>query len=227
MDKRKELILNTIIKEHVSTGAPVGSGAIAGKYKLDVSSATVRNEMAALEEEGYIAQPYTSAGRIPTEKAYKFLVHKGRVKKISRIEQINLEKTLDKNDEESLKKAAKEISNISGSAIFWAFHRHNLYYTGISNLFQQPEFSRLSVIHDISAIIDRIDEIINEIFSEIENGLSVKIGSESPFGNFSSTIIARYGHDDNHGLFGIIGPMRMDYEKNIALIDFVYQKLTV
>ena len=66
MDARKTLILNTIIKEHIKTGAPVGSEVLVGKYKLDISSATVRNEMAELEQAGYIAQPHTSAGRIPT-----------------------------------------------------------------------------------------------------------------------------------------------------------------
>ncbi|MBU4256930.1 DeoR family transcriptional regulator [Patescibacteria group bacterium] len=74
MEKRKQLILYTIIKEHIKTGAPVGSGVLVDKYKLDISPATVRNEMAELENEGLITQPHTSAGRVPTEKAYSLFI---------------------------------------------------------------------------------------------------------------------------------------------------------
>ena len=69
MEKRREKILYTIVKEHIATGSPVGSEILVSKYKLGVSSATVRNEMAELEDNGFIIQPHTSAGRIPTEKA--------------------------------------------------------------------------------------------------------------------------------------------------------------
>ena len=64
MNKRKELILKTIIKEHIKTAQPVGSEGLVDKYDLDISSATVRSEMAELEEAGFIVQPHTSAGRI-------------------------------------------------------------------------------------------------------------------------------------------------------------------
>ena len=83
MDIRQELILKTIIKEHVRTGAPVGSSFLVDKYKLDISAATVRNEMADLEEDGYIIQPHTSAGRVPTEKAYELYLETIEPKKLS------------------------------------------------------------------------------------------------------------------------------------------------
>ena len=70
ISERKKLILQTIIKEHVKTAQPVSSGLLVEKYKLGVSPATVRNDMMELEEEGYIFQPHTSAGRIPTIWAY-------------------------------------------------------------------------------------------------------------------------------------------------------------
>ena len=99
MDTRKKLILNIITKEHIRTGAPVGSGVLAQKYKLNVSPATVRNEMMTLENEGYIVQPYTSAGRIPTENAYKLYLKNLGEKKLSRPEVKMLEKVLKKQDE--------------------------------------------------------------------------------------------------------------------------------
>jgi heat-inducible transcriptional repressor len=74
LDERKAAILRAIVEEHVATAQPVGSQTIARSRKLGVSSATVRNEMTVLEREGYIVQPHTSAGRIPTDRGYRYFV---------------------------------------------------------------------------------------------------------------------------------------------------------
>ena len=74
MDKRAADILLVIIEEYVNSAEPVGSKSITEKYPLGVSSATVRNEMHKLEEEGYITSLHTSSGRIPTDKGYRFYV---------------------------------------------------------------------------------------------------------------------------------------------------------
>src|SRR5579859_5949817 len=74
LDERKAAILRVVVEEYVATAQPVGSSAVARLPELSVSSATVRNEMGVLEREGYLAQPHTSAGRIPTDKGYRFFV---------------------------------------------------------------------------------------------------------------------------------------------------------
>lgn len=74
LDDRKLAVLKAIVTDYVSSREPVGSKALVERHKLDVSSATVRNDMAVLEEEGYITQPHTSAGRIPTDKGYRLFV---------------------------------------------------------------------------------------------------------------------------------------------------------
>src|ERR1700691_2719357 len=74
LDARKATILKAVVVEHVDTAQPVGSSAVAASADLDVSSATVRSEMVALEREGYLVQPHTSAGRIPTDKGYRYFV---------------------------------------------------------------------------------------------------------------------------------------------------------
>ena len=74
LDSRKTIILNAIIRTYLDTGEPVGSRTISRYTDLNLSSATIRNEMSDLEEMGYITQPHTSAGRIPTDKAYRFYV---------------------------------------------------------------------------------------------------------------------------------------------------------
>jgi len=225
MNERKRLILNTIIKEHIKTGAPVSSGILVEKYKLDISPATVRNEMADLEEDGYIAQPHTSAGRIPTEIAYNFYLENIKVVKIKKQEESHLEEILKDKDEKDFKKVARLVSQLSGSAVFWAFHRHNLFYTGISNLFHQPEFAELELIYNISSVIDGLDDIIDNIYEEVDDGLSTFVGSNNPFGAFAGTVLAKYRFNDKVGIFGILGPIRMDYEKNIALVEFILKKL--
>jgi heat-inducible transcriptional repressor len=74
LDDRKATILRAVVTEYIETAQPVGSGHVAQAPEVTVSSATVRNDMAALEAEGYLAQPHTSAGRVPTEKGYRFFV---------------------------------------------------------------------------------------------------------------------------------------------------------
>jgi heat-inducible transcriptional repressor len=74
LDERKLAVLRAIVEDYVHTQEPVGSKALVDRHHLGVSSATVRNDMAALEEDGYIAQPHTSAGRIPTDKGYRLFV---------------------------------------------------------------------------------------------------------------------------------------------------------
>jgi heat-inducible transcriptional repressor len=74
LDERKLTVLRAIVEDYVSTTEPVGSKSLVDRHHFDVSPATIRNDMAVLEERGFIAQPHTSAGRIPTEKGYRFFV---------------------------------------------------------------------------------------------------------------------------------------------------------
>jgi heat-inducible transcriptional repressor len=73
---RQEEILGIVAREYIRTAVPVGSNTIVRRYKLGVSAATVRNELACLEREGYLTQPHTSGGRIPTDKGYRYFVHR-------------------------------------------------------------------------------------------------------------------------------------------------------
>ncbi len=225
---RKQFLLETIVKEYVKTAQPVSSGMLVEKYQLDISPATVRNEMMELEEEGYIHQPHTSAGRIPTEAAYQLFSSglKSEKKKARGLKEAE-EKILDnlfRQDEAAFRQTARAIAELAGGAVYWAFHKNDLYYTGLSNLFAQPEFKQASAVCDVSGIIDRMEEIIDDIFEDLEEGEQTLIGSHNPFGNFLSTVLVKYRHDNSHGLFGILGPMRMDYSRNLALVEFIRNK---
>ncbi len=92
LDDRKLAVLRAIVEDYVSTNEPVGSKALAERHKLGVSPATIRNDMVALEELGYIAQPHTSAGRVPTDKGYRLFVDRlSKVKPLSKAERRAIE----------------------------------------------------------------------------------------------------------------------------------------
>lgn len=224
ISERKKLILQTIIKEHVQTAQPVSSGLLVTKYKLDVSPATVRNDMMELEEEGYIFQPHTSAGRIPTAWAYeeeaRILSEDGKRKHLKDSEKTAL-KEIFQNNETSLKQVAKLISEFSGSAIFWAFHKNSFFHTGLANLFSQPEFRQIENVCDVSEVIDKMEEIISGLFEELPLGTKILVGENNPFGNFLSVTLLKYNNSGQSGVFGILSPIRADYHHNLSLAEFI------
>ncbi|MEV6491350.1 DeoR family transcriptional regulator, partial [Actinoplanes sp. NPDC051633] len=93
LDDRKLDVLRAIVEDYVATQEPVGSKALVERHQLGVSPATVRNDMAVLEEEGYIRQPHTSAGRVPTDAGYRLFVDRlSRVKPLSPAERRAIER---------------------------------------------------------------------------------------------------------------------------------------
>ena len=112
LSERKQKILQAVIKNYLDTGEPVGSRTISKYTDLNLSSATIRNEMADLEELGFIMQPHTSAGRIPSDKGYRWYVDKLMDEKVQEVEEMK-EQMLEKADrmEQLLKQAAKVLAN--------------------------------------------------------------------------------------------------------------------
>ena len=112
LDERKTKILQAIIRNYLETGEPVGSRTISKYTDLNLSSATIRNEMADLEEMGYIIQPHTSAGRIPTDKGYRLYVDQLMEEKVREVEEIK-EVLLEKEGkmDAMLKQVAKVLAN--------------------------------------------------------------------------------------------------------------------
>ncbi|HQO11028.1 MAG TPA: hypothetical protein PK837_01340 [bacterium] len=223
LSKRQQLILHTLLKEYVKSAQPVASGILVEKYHLDISPATVRNELMYLEEEGYIYQPHTSAGRVPTEKAYLLELATAGVKKrdLRQSDKDSLELALSSIN--NLKPAAKVLAELSGNAVFWAFHKNNLYHTGLSNLFARPEFKQTEIVYDVSQVIDRMEEIIDNLFNDLPDGPKVFLGEDNPFGSFLGTVILKYRQDGVSGLVGILGPIRMDYNRNLSLLSYLYE----
>ncbi|MFH0856999.1 MAG: hypothetical protein V1860_03820 [bacterium] len=226
MDNRKSNLLNSIIEEYIDSAEPVGSGLIVEKYKLNVSTATVRNEMMELEKEGYIYQPYTSAGRVPTENGYKFYAgNMDKKRDVNLAVKKKLQEILMQNDdsEVKIKNIAKKIAQESNEIMIIAFGAMDIYYTGISNLFAQPEFSEHRLVCSLSEVIDRMDEVIYKCYNSYAaetKGANILIGADNPFDRSCSAIITKFKPDDKDILMCMLGPMRMDYGKNTALVEY-------
>lgn len=234
MNSRQKELFRHIVEEYVKTAQPVGSKLVVEKFNLDISPATVRNDMAELEHQGLIHSPHTSAGRMPTEYGYRYYVENfvDFKKKLANTEDTEKKsedtenkksQSSQKNSESSViagkdvKNVARKIAQKSGLAVFVGHGPQDIYYTGLSNLFSQPEFQDLDLIFNMSNVLDHLDEMIKEMYDDFSNDLEIRIGENNPFNNNCSSIIIK--RDDE--LIGLIGPMRMDYQKNIDLIKLI------
>lgn len=225
LSERQKLILHTLIKDYVKNAQAVSSGLLVKKYKLDISTATVRNELMYLEELGYIYQPHTSAGRVPTALAYALDLETSldKVKDLRQSDALILDRAWEES-KDNYKPMARSLAKLSDNAVFWAFHKNDLYHTGLSNLFSQTEFKQSDIVCDASQVIDRMEDIIDSFFDGIDDGLKVYLGNDNPFGSFLGTILLKYRLNGISGLVGILGPMRMDYHRNLSLLEYLNDK---
>ncbi|MEX0598918.1 MAG: hypothetical protein WD512_20710, partial [Candidatus Paceibacterota bacterium] len=169
MDSRKEQFLEYVILDYIDTAQPVSSFTIQRKYQLAYSSATIRNELAELEEEGYLIQVHTSSGRIPTDKGYRYYVNRllGRqeilqqyasvthklLNDMSKISEIHLK----------LKQLLLSFAHESGNVAMGKLSSDLIFEEGVSNFLIQPGFSSVEFIHNALEDLEEIKSHIDEI----------------------------------------------------------------
>ena len=222
LNDRQLQILGAIIQEYVATAEPVASKIIVDKYGFDISPATVRNDMVFLEEAGLLRQPHTSAGRVPTEDGYRlFLERFVRSKDTGRVSQ-PLRKSLEgyTQPQDQMRQLAKSLSELTGQAALMAVDSTWNYYTGLSQLMENPEFANVAVLKEFSKAVDRMDEVMVDVFADTSKEMNVWLGDENPFGHDLATLLVRYRLPGGQiGIIGLIGPQRMDYERNMQLLE--------
>ena len=215
-----EKILKSIVEEYINSATPVGSNYLVSKKKLNCCPATVRNAMMDLERGGYLFQPHVSAGRIPTIKAYKYYTSfldleqalpRRVIDKLDRA----LKKMKIKDKEQKFKALAKMVAEITNGAVLLAFNKNSYYITGFSNILSQPEFGEIKYLHNLSLTLDNLESIVENIFDQIQE-TKLFIGSENIFSRYLSAIVSPF----SRGFVGILGPTRMNYKKNIGLINY-------
>jgi len=233
MDIRKQKILEAIIEKFIETATPIGSKLIYEEYDLNVSPATIRNEMAVLEEEGYIIQPHTSAGRIPTSMAYRLFVDQLKFniqilnQAKSDIEELRKSFYLNRAKEklyETVAILATATNNVSFATV--PDNKH-LFYMGISNVLKQPEF------RDDPAGATQVIEVLENKFADIISKLDISdepafyIGDENiiPEIKSCSLIVQKYNYKGFKGVMGILGATRMNYAYNMVALQTAIELL--
>lgn len=224
MSPRQTQILAAIVETYAQTASPVGSLALSQQF--ETSPATIRADMAELERQGYIRQPHTSAGRIPTDKGYRTYVNDVQPAVSKRSASVIMRQIRDSGEsEQAVKNAAQSLAiatNNLGIAT-WLDHIHRF---GLSNLFSHPEFQTNTQAYEIAQLLDYLPEYLEEIFPNA-NRVSILIGSENPIGKAAgaTSIIGRVQTPFGQSFIGVIGPTRQDYAHVVGLVDYISQQL--
>jgi heat-inducible transcriptional repressor len=233
MTDRQEQILRSIVEQYAEIAAPVGSLLLAKLF--GVSSATIRAEMARLEEMGYIEQPYTSAGRIPTDKGYRYYVNK--VSDFADASNNNMS-LMDRSARaidarirsagmasKTIKSAVDSLVEITRNLAIGTIG-DQLYMSGIANLFMQPEFAGGNAVQQVASLLDNLEPWLYE--AAPNKPLSVYIGSENPVGKSSgcSLIVCKYRSPySDTSYIGVVGPTRQNYAQTMNLVKYAGQAL--
>lgn len=229
MNPRQKEVLAAIVELYTETATPVGSEALLERHHFPVSSATLRNDMLALEEKGYLYQPHTSAGRIPTDTGYRFYVEEMMGERnLSREEQQSLQKELlmlKARHARLGRSTVKLMAALSGNlAVSGMIDRDEFFDFGMKELLDKPEFREIDELCRVVETLDTLDEKLNGILLKLKDGeTQIFIGDENPIKEISncSMVVAPFKSEDGNGILAIIGPKRMDYAKNKSLIEYV------
>ena len=227
MQERQLEILRAIVDEYVSTQEPVGSKAIAERHSLGVSPATIRNDMALLEDAGLITQPHTSAGRIPTHTGYRVFVDKlAAVKPLSTAERRAIETFLasSNNRDELFIRTAKILAQLTQQvAVFQYPDENKVVLAGTANL---AKGSSHELAGTIFPVLEALEEqvVLLRLLANANTQVRVLIGEEQTESSLKTTSLVSVGYGvDGHttGALGVIGPTRMNYAGTIATVNAV------
>jgi transcriptional regulator of heat shock response len=229
--QRQARILAAIVKEYCDNGEPVASKELVEKYNLDVSGATIRNEMQALEKSGLIMHPHTSSGRIPTDDGFRYFINQlmERVK-LSVKEQESLRAEMIKLqlvNAEVGRRLAKLLAAHSEQASF-AILPEEVSTVGLSNILDSknlpPEDAR-----EIAKFFDNIEEYADQLVKDYGDGdakafvgKELKLSKKSDYSMIVSGVALPEG---KKGVIGLIGPKSMKYQKNLSLLEYITKLL--
>ena len=233
LNARQREVLGMIVRHYVETAEPVGSRFIS--RKLDLSSATIRNVMADLEDMGLIAQPHTSAGRIPTDRGYRYFIDS-----LMHLKHLNERSTRSVHDEYScavksledvLQRAThlmSDMTNYVGLTLFAQYDR--LYLDGTSHIVEQPEFQDLKKLYALLHCLEQKRDLLSLLSHDFDSDkLTIHIGRENATGSLSDCSVVTKGYKVKgkvSGRLGVIGPKRMVYERVIPAVEYLADTVT-
>ncbi len=232
LNPRQAKILAAIVKEHCDTCQPVGSKELFESYSFGVSAPTIRNEMQELEKMGFLSQPHTSAGRIPTDKGFRYFVNQLMDKvKLTLVEQDKLKKELMKLQlahMEMGRRLTKILSDSSHQASF-ALFEDEVSTMGLSNILSNPALPTEDA-KEIAKFFDNIDEHAESMIAEYGGKQAeARIGREialSEKSDYSMVVSGLKLPSGKKGVIGVVGPKSMKYEKNMSLLEYISKLLS-
>jgi heat-inducible transcriptional repressor len=222
MTARQDKILAAIVEQYAEVASPVGSSLLARAF--GVSSATIRSEMAELERLGYITQPHTSAGRIPTDKGYRFYVNNIASEKAKKPVENRAERALAARvsgggvPEHTIRSTVDTLVELTHN-LGLATIGDRLYMSGLSNLFGQPEFMHPGQVQEVARLLDNLQPWLKE--TAPNKPLNVYIGRENPIGASAgcSLVISRFRSPfSDRSYIGVLGPTRQNYRDVMTLV---------
>lgn len=231
MTERQKQILYAIIEEYAELAMPVGSVTLAKLF--DVSSATIRAEMGKLEQMGYLMQPHTSAGRIPTDAGYRLYVNslQEKIDNEPREQKLTAKKDIDRTTralatriqaqsrvDYAVRAAVDSLVELTGN-LGLATLGDQLYISGFGNLFSQPEFAQTTQVQAVGQLLDNIKPWLREV--QPNEAINVYIGTENPVGKTSnvSLVISRFRSPySDRSYIGVLGPTRQSYKRVMSLV---------
>lgn len=228
LSQRQEEILNTIVKEYIDSAEPVSSGFLEKKQKFGIKPATIRIELQKLTDYGFLFQPHTSAGRVPTDKGYRFFVDRLMAREASVLQEAFLNEKALADSLGFIHELTKFLADrTSGLALGYLSAEKILFKEGWNDLFEEPEFEEAGLASKFAQMIDDFEKNIEETFDDLSYLPHVYIGRENPFSSAKdfSLIAARCRLPKEEGVLTIVGPKRMPYDKNINLINSIVKIL--
>lgn len=228
LNERQKLILDTIIDDYIETGSPISSLQLLDRHDLGVCSATIRNDMIFLTEEGFLRKSYSSSGRVPTSKGYRNFIQSLKEKKDKK-NQNQYFKGIDFEGMGDLylfsNELLNELSNLSSGLLFnYVLDKGILWESGWENVILQPEMENRKTRDEFLKLVDSTKEKIKEFAKQrSENGIEVFVGKENPIiksDDFSMiTCKSSFPNTKNGCVFVLLGPKRMPYKENIDLFE--------
>lgn len=234
LSERQKELLRSVIEEYIETASPVGSEAIVDKYKLGVSPATIRNEMSSLIEAGYLKQPHTSAGRVPTPQGLKFYINEMmKEQEVPVKDEVAIKENLwDYRFQfpRLLKFATQELAEKTGTLALAVSEEGDIYHSGASHILDMPEFYDIDLTKTILTMLDR-HEMLNEIFNKAvgDEPVHILLGDELGFDymEYAGVVFSPFGSGKrNAGIIGVVGPTRMRYTSVVPTVRYFGDLLT-
>lgn len=231
---RKDRILAIVIGRYIKTVVPVGSQFITEEYNLDVSPATVRNILADLEEEGYLTHPHTSAGRMPTERGYRYYVdHLMNEIQLLQEEKRRIHQEYKRHVlqlEDLMEKTSQMISDLTHytSIVSLDDGGHKIICKGTGYVVGYPESTDILKIQAILRILEEKEQLLELINRSLDKKIEIYIGHELALKDMESCSLAvsRFEKDGQKGRIAVLGPTRMRYDRVVSTLDYISQMLS-